>query len=218
MSPTDPRHGSYAGASAHRRAGERPCPACLCAEARTRKQNRWLEHIGQPATIPALGTIRRLQALRRLGWTVVAIAAESGIPEKTLRNPTYRGTNVYRTTADAVAATYDRLSMRIPEGPYATRERRYAERQGWPPPLAWDDIDNPTEQPRGHVTAAGRTPIDEAVVQRVLAGERLPTTPAERDEITRRWVARGGSNKTLCTRMGWKQGRYGHENDEKEAS
>ena len=50
--------------------------------------------------------------------------------------------------------------------------------------------------------------IDEAAITRVLAGEVIPTTTAERRLIMRRWIEAGNSEKSLCDRMGWRQGRY----------
>lgn len=151
MSPQDPRHGTYAGASAHWKSGERPCEPCLAAGRRTRKRNRLAEAAGAPRTVPAIGTVRRLQALQALGWGIPHVARVAGISEKTLRNPTHRGASVHCRTAAAVTAAYDRLSMTIPEGPYAERGRRLAQRLGYAPPLAWDDdaIDDPTATPHG---------------------------------------------------------------------
>ena len=42
----------------------------------------------------------------------------------------------------------------------------------------------------------------------ILAGEKLPTTTAERREIMRRWLASGRTESSLCERMGWKASRY----------
>lgn len=151
MSPDDRRHGTYAGTSAHWKAGEHPCDPCRAAGRRTRKRNRLAEISGVPRTVPALGTVRRLQALQALGWGIPDIARVSGISEKTLRNPAYRGVSVHRDTATAVVAAYERLSMTVPDGPYAERGRRLARRLGYAPPLAWDDdaIDDPTATPHG---------------------------------------------------------------------
>ena len=50
----------------------------------------------------------------------------------------------------AIHTAYDRLSMTRPEGTRADTARRRARHLGWPPPLAWDDIDDPDETPTGH--------------------------------------------------------------------
>lgn len=104
--------------------------------------------------VPALGAQRRLQALMRLGWSSHRIATEAGLPH---RNHVWRilhgqkgkpTTWIQRSTDEWVREVYDRLSMTVPEGRYVARTRAYAERMGWPPPLAWDDIDN-DQEPRG---------------------------------------------------------------------
>lgn len=82
------------------------------------------------------------------------------------------------------------------------------------PPAAWDDPGTlawPSGQPEPILQSSGTlqlADIDHAVVERVLAGEVLPTTTAERREITRRWLVGGGSEKALCDRMNWRAGRY----------
>ena len=198
MSPEDPRHGSYAGAAAHWRAGETACDRCLPAARRRRKLNRYLELVGTPATVPALGTVRRIRALMALGWSVEAIARESGVAVKTLRNPCHRGQSVYRATADAVAECYERLSMTFPEGGYATRNRNLAKRKGWLPPLAYDDIDAPDGLAQGSDSTDALDPV---VVERILAGDwRLSANRAERLEVVRRWR---GSLAELEARTGW---------------
>lgn len=87
------------------------------------------------------------------------------------------------------------------------------------PPLAWDDPGTlawPTGQPPRIIAAPRRNPddIDEAVVDRLLAGIRVPSTAAEKREALRRWIERGGSERALCERHGWKQGRYKDRTEE----
>lgn len=85
-------------------------------------------------------------------------------------------------------------------------------------PLAWDDPGTlawPGGRPPrmvGHL----RTPssvVDPIVVERLLAGERLPATKAERDAAMRRWKASGRSERSLCVLQGWKDSRYGRDED-----
>ncbi len=143
----DPRHGLYAGAVAHWREGSPLCGACKLAATRRRKLNRLRVFQGNPSSVPALGTVRRIRALQALGWSFPQIAEAAGLSARTLHNPTHRGTWVLRTTADAVDKAYEALSMTRPDGPYAERCRAAAARKGWPPPLAWTNIDDPNEQP-----------------------------------------------------------------------
>ena len=115
--------------------------------------------------------------------------------------------HVRRSTAERIAALYDRWCMT--PGPAATRNRAMAVRRGWAPPLAWNNIDDPDEQPRGvRAERPRKDDVDPIVVERSLAGDRLPTTRAEKVEITRRWEAQGRSLNELERTFGWKSERY----------
>lgn len=174
---------------------------------------------GGPVQVPAVGTTRRLQALAAVGWSQKEIAARLGVTGARvghLMNGMFP--TVFPETAAAVAAVFDELCMVVPTDPTPTRPRqirvhertrRHARARGWVTALAWDDIDNPAERPkRGNARRPRRTDVDEAVVQRILAGEVLDTTTAEKYEIMRRWIALDRPEKALCERMGWKPGRY----------
>jgi hypothetical protein len=203
----DPRHGTLAGYIAG-------CRQVCCREsAATYERRRRARHYlnGGPLIIDALGTKRRIRALMRLGWSTYRLDAELG------RERTYTGAilcgqdRIHRTTADEYAALYERLAMRIPEGRNRfergaiTRVSNYACQMGYPPPLAWDDIDNDPEPQWG-----GRdTDVDPVVVMRLLEGRRVQSTGAERREAMRRWLQDGGSERELCQVHGWKHGRYG---------
>lgn len=162
-----------------------------------------------------VGIVRRLRALHRIGWSSRALAPEVGCTVEVLRKLTAGGCRDFIThqVGEAIVDTYARLHMtpiRTGRGPSRAINRAVAE--GWPPPLAWDNIDDPDERPEGlrrdwH-SGPGHNEIDFAVVDRVLAGENLPTTSAERAEICRRWVASGGSLRRLEKRLGWKPDRY----------
>lgn len=206
MSPDDPRHGSVAGS----RAG---CQEQCCAKAINRyHQILKLEHMsGAPSRlVPVTGTRRRVEALQWLGWSAAEISRRLGRNPTWLTQTTRKHAVIRRETAEAVARVYDGLSMRLPnpatqsERLSVGRTQALARRRGYAPPLAWDDIDN---DDRPAIGATGNAP-DEAVILRVLAGENLPTTTAERREIMRRWLASGRTQKALCDRMGWKEGRY----------
>lgn len=148
MSPDDPRHGTYAGAAAHWKVKDTLCGPCRAAATKKRKLNRYLQLSGAPATVPSLGTVRRIQALQAIGYSQPDIAAESGVDLDTLRNPLLRGTTVYSTTAARIAAAYERLcETPAPPSRNASYARTTARRSGWPPPGAWLDIDDPSEVP-----------------------------------------------------------------------
>lgn len=145
--PDDPRHGTTRGyhAGCHE-------ACCRAAMARYEKASR-LARLRGGRSVSALGAQRRLQALMRLGWSSNAIAVAADLPH---RNHVWRIVNgqngkpttwLQLSTDRWVRDVYDRLSMEIPSGPYANRTRLFAERNGWPPPLAWVDIDDPNERP-----------------------------------------------------------------------
>jgi hypothetical protein len=214
MQPEDPRHGTYAGASAHWKAGESPCDACSTAAWRRRKRNSYLAAIGRPATVPKHGLVRRVHALQAIGWTQPQIAAAAGLSIKTLRNPLLRGSTAYRCTHEAVAEAFERLCMTLPPEttPQQRRDAAYARtvaaRNGWAPPLAWDDIDDPDERPKVGTQDDRRDAIDPVTVDRLLAGQHVPSTPTEKREAMRRWLAAGRSERSLCVAHGWNEGRY----------
>lgn len=107
--------------------------------------------------VDATGTRRRLEALAAIGWSLEQIAEASGFHDTVLRR-FRRGAQprVHIESAERVKAVYDELSMR--PAPADTRERRgavkqvlsRAEREGWLPPMAWDDdqIDDPDYTPQ----------------------------------------------------------------------
>lgn len=192
MKPDDPRHGTTRGYHAG-------CHdiCCRAAMARYEKAGR-LARLNGGRAVPAIGTQRRIQALMRLGWTSTDIATEAGWQHRNgvlriLNGQKGRPTRwVERKTADTIAAIYARLSMQTPEmTPTRARTRARAERLGYAPPLAWDDIDNPDEQPQG--TRTLRT-----TRERRPAGRHSEQQPCERCGVVR-WVNAGAERLTpLC--------------------
>ncbi|HET7326973.1 MAG TPA: hypothetical protein VFJ14_06755 [Nocardioidaceae bacterium] len=113
-------------------------------------------------------------------------------------------------TARAIRDYYRAHEAKVgPDRHTMTRARN----AGHLPPLAWDDPGTlawPNPDKRTHARRRPPTVVlDEAVVARILAGESIRATKAERDEAMRRWRAAGGSEAELCRRMGWRAGRYG---------
>jgi hypothetical protein len=110
-----------------------------------------------PSThIPALGTVRRIRALAALGHSLVRQAAELGWDIRNLC--ALAGSvdgRVKVSTARLVAALYERWHMTPATARGSVTARNRARRLGWAPPMAWDDIDDPDEQPRGVRVEAG---------------------------------------------------------------
>lgn len=190
------------------------CRCDLCSEAsyRYEKRRKYLHHIGQPATLPALGFQRRARALMALGWTHRQIAEALGIAPGNLSAKLRLNGAVTRATHEAMCDLFERWSMTLPADTVVNRRTRaWAQKRGYLPPLVWDDIDT---DPTPHVTRGEvrhHTDVDHAVVERLIDGQRIPSTRAEKDEAMRRWRARGRSERELCLLQGWKDARYGRE-------
>ena len=230
MTPDDPRHGTIAGASAHQKDGTQLCADCLRAKTKYTEGRRLSLLRGQPLTISAIGTARRIQALVAMGWCYRYISSQLECTDHTAVMRWAKGDTptVRRDSAAAVARLFNRLALIGPpetnrhERRAATQARRIAQRSGWVTALAWDDIDN-DQAPLGMRSAHsnrdydGRDIVDEATVLRILAGEVLPTNNAEKREVMRRWLAAGKSERSLTERMNWKDGRYVTRDDESAA-
>lgn len=106
------------------------------------------EHKAPPSgRVSSLVARRQLQALSAIGWSLPELEARCGIPWQTLhsiRGGIVQITDVSRVTE--VDRLYRELSMTVGTN---VRTRRGAARKGWAPPLAWDDITDPTEKPQG---------------------------------------------------------------------
>jgi transcriptional regulator with XRE-family HTH domain len=161
------------------------------------------------ARIPSLGAARRLQALVALGWSQHKIATRLGILPANF-TPLILGRQTLITARHdrAVRALYDELSMQLPpqatpgQRSSVTRAQRHAKRNGWAPPLAWDDafFDDPDGHPATETTST--TDLDEAAILRRIAGDRVPLTPAERVEVARRLVEAGWSQQQIRAQTG----------------
>lgn len=92
--------------------------------------------------VPAMGTIRRVQALLALGHTHGTITQASGCSSSARLTGASPPVRVTRAVADAVDRAFRGLGMR-PGRSSRTRARAVA--AGYVPPLAWDDIDADTE-------------------------------------------------------------------------
>ena len=103
--------------------------------------------------VPAYPTVRRMQALSRIGWTNGAILEElraEGLEIYQVKT-WYRLTNhILIENHSAMERVYDRLSLS--PGP-SNRARLAAQSKGWASPLSWDNILDPFERPKGLLNA-----------------------------------------------------------------
>lgn len=170
------------------------------------------------AKIDSLVTRRKLQALIALGWSQSKLAHRLGMLPGNFGRTLHDTSEVLVSTARAVDALFADLSMVLP--PRETkhdkiaysRAVRYARERFWFPPLAWDEIDDPTSEPDwSHFLGDETTEVvDEIAIERALNGDRsVRLTKAERAEAIRRWTRRGGTINALEQRTGWRVLRKG---------
>ena len=102
-----------------------------------------------------IGIIRRLQALRALGYTRQQLADTLRCNPQTIRHLTQHGKRPTQRITLATLNHYERLAHQEP--PATTTEQRrgraqaraFALTEGWAPPMAWDNIDDPNAEPTG---------------------------------------------------------------------
>jgi hypothetical protein len=148
-----------------------------------------------PGTVPAAGSIRRIQALGVTGWPLGRLARETGLTQYRIEClAAGLPDTVTVDVARAVAAVYARYSGASPglcgvSHIHARAARARAAAEGWAPAAAWDDdlIDDPDAIPQwtGHCgTVRGALiherdhlplcpPCKRAVAQRRLRDEAL---------------------------------------------
>lgn len=136
------------------------------------------------AIVPALGTVRRLQALVRMGHTQSSLARRMGWTAMNLsRLALGKQERVTSKTRDVVSRIFDELWDVPGTGTHSDAARRKAEQRRWLPPLAWGNPDTDAEPP----AVEGRDDlVDDMAVELALIGERPHLTPAERRECVRR--------------------------------
>jgi hypothetical protein len=126
---------------------------CKCVPcSRTKKAK---DH-GLRFRVPALGSTRRLRAAATLGYSLQDIHNATGIPSTTLtsirrggRDYTRKGPlMIDRHYAITIKRWYDKHQITEAEPGWTTTwSKNIAKKYGWAPPMAWQDITNPQEQP-----------------------------------------------------------------------
>jgi hypothetical protein len=152
---------------------------CRCADAREswriyRKRLREGRHV--PHLVDATGVTRRMRSLVASGYRQADLARDLGVSKNRANQLCWmHKATVTRTTDQAVRALFRRLDGTRGGSKYAATT---AKRNGWVDAAAFDNIDDPAEQPKlGNPDA---DVVDEVLVCRVLDGERADLSPANR--------------------------------------
>lgn len=162
MSPDDPRHGTPNGYKIHSRTGVPHCDPCR--HAHMVQMKLWKMGL-TPHLVDPTGTHRRIRALMALGWTMQEIGARCGHPNRSWAGELLKSATVHEHTAARIADAYESMSMVVPIGKLRGRTRALAQRKGWHPPLAWDDIDDPNETPAAAYKPAKQRPGAELLAE-----------------------------------------------------
>lgn len=198
MTPEDERHGTNAGYAAGCR--DQCCRDAMSARRRANRKRAYL--LRGSAMLSALGSQRRIHALQALGWRQIDIAEAGGWAATEDVDSIMNRKHVIITTAQRVDEVYSKLCMTL--GP-SNRTRLYAARQGWAPPLAWDNID--TDAAPAGMRKAYEPVVkvaDDLIVRAVIDGSRHPKgiSVADRRAIVRELRVRGQSSAEVALRCG----------------
>jgi hypothetical protein len=158
--------------------------------------------------VAALGTVRRLQALARLGWSLESLADLLGRRPASLRR-SMAGDTVTAETARSVADLYARLEAKRP--PQLTAEQRAAAdavrqeatERGWLSPMAWDDVDTDPSPPPTPPACTGPD-VDDVAIERALAGDAVTydqLTTSEQQTVVATLTARGRSIRDIAAQL-----------------
>jgi len=162
------------------------------------------------ACIDSTGTVRRLQALVAVGYPATGLGERIGVSATNMAH-TMRATRVTVRRARQVAVLYEQLSHLPGE---SKRARMRARRQGWAPPLAWDEdtIDDPAASPVD--TDGSEAALDEVLLDRLIALRASILRPGghinDRAALRRHRVLVSHTDRHLYTEalrdLGWSAG------------
>lgn len=144
-----------------------------------------VQPLNEAPRVDPTGTVRRIQALAAIGWPIVWTAAQTGYHPSYLFNIIAgRVPTIPRHMARRFAVLYRAYSQRPGPSEYA---RSIARRNNWHSPLAWDAIDDPSEQPEHAApyepaTKYERDPDKRAEIEHLyLLGESVPSIAKQLD-------------------------------------
>jgi hypothetical protein len=135
------------------------------------------------AYVDATGTGRKVRALVAIGWSQAEIGRRIGVSASNVADYT-NATFASRITAGRWVRIDDLWrDLCMTPGP-SLRARRHAAARGWPPPLAWDDIDD--IDCRADLGASGRITTWDQLSDLVDVG--VPLDQAVADVAQRRGI------------------------------
>jgi hypothetical protein len=149
--------------------------------------------VPSPLRVEVVGTRRRVQALSRIGWSQPEVCRRIDRHPTMLTTALSRG-RITAATAFRVAEVYAELSPS--EGPSEAARAR-AQRAGWAPPIAWEDVDIDDPQSRPNTTG-----YDEDAVRALLRGEAVDCDRIDRCEAAARLAERGMSRQEIALLIG----------------
>lgn len=98
--------------------------------------------------VPILGSARRLQALNATGYSNEALAGRLGVSAKVVSRWISASRFINASAARDIDALFRELQLTpAPDSFGGRRAKLRAVRSGWPPPFAWDNIDDPDALP-----------------------------------------------------------------------
>lgn len=200
------RHGTLTMATT----GRCHCDECRPVATRYKKLYRLRKQRGERVMVDVGPSLRKVQALQCLGHTRASIAAEIGTSAQSLSNILGR-TTIKARTAARIDEVFRALEMTVaPDSNGARQARRAAERGGWLPPLAYDDIETGAVAEVLGESGYSHDRLDHDLVDYVLQYHDFTPrlSPLEKSEVVRRWKRSGRSERSLCALTGWREGRY----------
>jgi hypothetical protein len=164
-----------------------------------------IDNMADLGRIDATGTRRRVGAMVAAGRTQTAIAARLGVDLPNLGRA-IAAPQVSARFARAVRDLYREWAFNPPPLDTRTQRKNYtyarnvAKRNGWVSAFAWDDIDDPDENPKHRVGAKAQREFDESAVVELLAGRPDKAHAVDKREAARRLLANGVGPNEVATR------------------
>lgn len=147
--------------------------------------------------VPAVGAARRVRALAAIGWSLTGQARRLGWCTQQVWELAWdRSAFVAVRTDAAVRGLFEAVCLTSGS---SARARNAAAKHGWPPPLAWLDIDDPDEIP--DLGGVGRRVVDVVAIERALDGERVRLNRAERHHAIHVALGRGMARQVVSDRL-----------------